>query len=937
MGQWLCISEIMLNSEKSKLTVPLSVAAAFALLTLLVWQTFAVQERTALKEQTQAVANAFAREIELTTRTHENAVLRMAERWEASEGTPQDLWELDAQNYVNDLPGLAAFDWIDEAYRIRWSIPEIGRKDFVGFDAESNAQFKTYLDRVRESDRITSSSIYESSAGIKAISFYAPLYVDGTFGGFMGGVLDVEKFLESQHFDYLNEIQVQLLNGDLELYTSFDKSLKISSNRRVSTTGKIGENEFPINAVPTAAFIEQNTSPILQRLVLGLGLLLAVMFGLMTHQLIRMSMGRRRMVELDSTLERQAAALSQTNDAVFVQSPDGHIIDCNESATTVFGYSKQELMGMNVDALIDSQFEYEKLKRDEVGRLPKGTAMSAVMECRTKDGRRISVEVELTPFDNDAGETVAHIATARDITKQEESKRKLAQSEKRFRGLFSENRDGIVIRVASGDSARAGEIIDVNQVYLDMIGYSRQEVDQLALADLVKSADDRERIQQAVKQLRTQGYSDDCNIEYCRKDGSTFSVNVQFWTLIGDEDGQKQTISVMRDVSETRQAVAQMKEAQELAHVGNWTFEVATGAFTWTEEVTRIYEIDDGADISPIQDSTSKVHPDDLERYRQFQKDCLNERAPQSITIRLQMSDGRIKYVHIVSRTTFADDGTPVKRFGTVQDVTDQRLVEERLEEAQRLSQVGNWELDYKTGTSIWSKEIYRILGFDQSEGKPPFGVIVEIIHPDDEEEFNTYIDRLRTHGHETGCVCRVRTKNGEIRHIRFTARVHFAADGTAVRQSGTMQDITDQKEKEAVLQRHSIIFEQMSEAVFVIDLESKILDLNKSGERITGYTKNELVGQDAKILIAKEEGFEERRVLQYKTVKEKRFKKSEFALRHKDGGLRQIEVSLHPLFDDRGNIIAHIGGWSQLIDATLYLKRNDGVLADGTKISSRI
>ena len=534
------------------------------------------------------------------------------------EGIPQQLWELDAQNYVNDLPGLAAFDWIDETYRIRWSIPEIGRKNFIGFEADSNAQFKAYLDRVRETGRITFSGVYESNAGITAISFYVPLYVDSAFSGFMGGVLDVEKFVESQQRGYLNDIQIQFLNGEQELFSSLDSSLDASSNDSVSTAVRIGENEFLLTAAPTASFQEQYESPI-PSIILGIGMAFAVLAALSMCQFKRMSMSRRKIAELDRSLERQTAALSLTSDAVFIQNIDGRISDCNEAAITMFGFSKQELTGMNAQALADPEFSYEKFSRDEQGQLSEEKSLRRVVVCRTKDGRRITTEIGLIPFKNDAEETIALISTVRDITKQEESKRRLDESEKRFRGLFSESVDGIVIR----ESAMSSALVEVNQAYLDIIGYERHEVEHLALDDLVKRPEGREQVRKAGEQLGTRGYSDDYNIEYCRKDGSFVPVNVRFWTLVNEDDGHKEFIGLVRDTSETQRAVTQMKEAQQLANVGSWAFDVGSRNFSWSEEPTRIHEIEKFAGEVTVEDFIDRVHPDDREKHLRFQNDSL--------------------------------------------------------------------------------------------------------------------------------------------------------------------------------------------------------------------------------------------------------------------------------------------------------------------------
>ena len=243
---------------------------------------------------------------------------------------------------------------------------------------------------------------------------------------------------------------------------------------------------------------------------------------------------------------------------------------------------------MKLSELVDPSSEHQKIERDELGRILEGKTAQRVVVGRSKDGRRISTEIEFRPFKNSAGEIVARISTARDITEQEESKRKLTELEKRFRSIFTGSREGIVLREQR--ESFQGRIVEVNQAYLDMLGYSRNELEDLRLEDLVKGPEDQEIVRQAAKQLRARGYTDDCNFEFSRKDGSSVPANVRLWTIVNEDTGEKQTISIIRDMSETRQAVTQMKEAQRVAHLGSWHFDVENDKLFGSDELYKIFE-----------------------------------------------------------------------------------------------------------------------------------------------------------------------------------------------------------------------------------------------------------------------------------------------------------------------------------------------------------
>ena len=140
------------------------------------------------------------------------------------------------------------------------------------------------------------------------------------------------------------------------------------------------------------------------------------------------------------------------------------------------------------------------------------------------------------------------------------------------------------------------------------------------------------------------------------------------------------------DVTEQKQAEAalrrseqELKEAQRLARIGNWTLDLGSGKLYWSEEIFRIFEIDPEKFGASYEAFLEAIHPEDREAVNNAYTESLKTRAPYDIIHRLLMSDGRIKYVNECCETVYGRDGRALRSVGTVQDITERRRAEEEL------------------------------------------------------------------------------------------------------------------------------------------------------------------------------------------------------------------------------------------------------------------
>jgi len=119
-------------------------------------------------------------------------------------------------------------------------------------------------------------------------------------------------------------------------------------------------------------------------------------------------------------------------------------------------------------------------------------------------------------------------------------------------------------------------------------------------------------------------------------------------------------------------------EAQNLSHIGSWEIDHQTGHVTWSDEVSRIFEVEPGQIDASYEAFLNAIHPEDREAVNRAFAGSLASREPYRIIHRLAMPDGRIKHIQGSCRTYFDEAGTPTRSMGVFQDITE--LVESETE-----------------------------------------------------------------------------------------------------------------------------------------------------------------------------------------------------------------------------------------------------------------
>jgi two-component system, sensor histidine kinase and response regulator len=177
--------------------------------------------------------------------------------------------------------------------------------------------------------------------------------------------------------------------------------------------------------------------------------------------------------------------------------------------------------------------------------------------------------------------------------------------------------------------------------------------------------------------------------EYLSKDGRKGWVDNRKYPIRNEHGEIIGLYGIARDVTERKRTEEALKEVQRIAGLGSWELDLKNNRLLWSDEIFRIFEIDQTHFGATYEAFLETIHPEDRAAVNAAYQQSLETRQPYGITHRLQMTDGRIKYVHEQCESFFDAGGKPVRSVGVVQDVTSSTLAAAELERyRQRLEEL---------------------------------------------------------------------------------------------------------------------------------------------------------------------------------------------------------------------------------------------------------
>ncbi len=182
------------------------------------------------------------------------------------------------------------------------------------------------------------------------------------------------------------------------------------------------------------------------------------------------------------------------------------------------------------------------------------------------------------------------------------------------------------------------------------------------------------------------------------------------------------------------------------------------------------------------------------------------------------------------------------------ENIAFQKKQHERLVEAQKIGHFGSWELDLRSDRLIWTDEVFRIFELNGADFIPSYQVFLDCIHPEDREAVHrAYLDSL-ANKQPYQITHRLLMPDGRIKWVEERCFSEFDEQGIAVRSAGTVQDVSEREEAALQLNIAAVAFETQ-EAILVTDRHANIVRVNHAFEVVTGYSQDEVIGKNPKLL----------------------------------------------------------------------------------------
>ncbi len=588
---------------------------------------------------------------------------------------------------------------------------------------------------------------------------------------------------------------------------------------------------------------------------------------------------RQRLAELTGVINRSPAVVLRWRDA------PGWPVESVSDGIRHFGYTPEDFRTGRITwgAFLhpdDADRVEADMERHAADRTHSFTLTFGV---RTREGQARWVEAHVIALF--AGEHLTHHAgMLLDVTERRRSELARAESERKFSALFHFSPIPFSIHALPD-----GRFIDVNRAFERASGFTREEVLGKTTVDLgLWDAAVRERYRRLLVET---GALDGIEEELTAKSGQRYTTLLfaQLITL----DHRPCYISAAIDITahkaaekalrrayaevETRiqqrtaelraanaalkASTARLNHAEAIAHLGHYEVDLVRDRTTWSDELFRIF----GMPREPVNTERflMSVHPEDREQLRTLIEGALGphppDNRPASLAYRIIRGDGTLRTVEGTGVVERDAAGRPVKLFGTVQDITERKRTEEalraseaRLEEAQQLAHLGNFELILDTGQVIWSAEAFRIVGRDPNVGPPTAEEYVQrYVQPEDRQLLLEAIQGATDRAASFDVRYRLRREDGALRHIQSIGHPMRDRAGRVERIFGTMLDITERVETEARLQQlnnwleiYARLVDNAPDAMMVIDRAYRFTIVNVTYARVQGLDRQAVLGK---------------------------------------------------------------------------------------------
>ncbi|HEU4470542.1 MAG TPA: PAS domain-containing protein [Flavisolibacter sp.] len=621
----------------------------------------------------------------------------------------------------------------------------------------------------------------------------------------------------------------------------------------------------------------------------------------------------------------------------------------NNKLATIIGYTQEEL-NQETDVISNLIHKDDRKGLRECAEKLKKAKDGEIVTCkyriRTKNGSYQWLRNYESVFKRKEDGTVwQSIGITLNITKEEEISEELQQSEVRYKQAEAITHIGNYIwDLESNELQWSEELYRIHGLDPEK---EKIEVDFLRT---FTHPDDVSLVSRDITASISTGQPFDFYYRIVLKN-DTIKILHARGSIICNEQGKAiSLIGTAQDVTEKQGLISQLRnkesmyrQAEELANMGNWSWDLTTGMLEWTDQLYRIYGLPPGSGIT-IERFLQFVHPDDQPRLQKAVEDIGAEDL-LDYTFRVNTADGKTKILRSVAQVQRDAHGRAVQLIGTERDITEKQLLIERLREsealfkqAQSMAKLGNWTMDIATRQFSWSDEMFNIYELDKQE-HVDFDKWISFIEPSEKEEVLAHFEACLRERTNYEKVHQIVLQSGRRKTIHRKAEFVYSKDGTPVKLIGTTQDITEDYRVQQELKENQTFIRKIADATPSIIASYNIrtgayVFISEGIEKLLGY-KRSLVMEQGLAFFASiihpddmEEITEQNRLLleEANANPEKNDLVGEFTyrMRHKNGEYRWFHTYGTIFNRNRDNAVEHVLNIS--LDVTSQIEASEKI-----------
>jgi PAS domain S-box-containing protein len=394
---------------------------------------------------------------------------------------------------------------------------------------------------------------------------------------------------------------------------------------------------------------------------------------------VRVDITARKLAE--NVLAQQAQIIDQTHDAIFSTDLDGTLVSWNRGAAKLFGYSVHEALGQPVRFIAQRGAEGEFQVKVFLALLRSGSG-TVEIPLQKKSGEIFTAHFSLTLLRDGAGQEIGVAGYALDITERKAAECAMRASEKKYRTLVEAMHDWV------WEIDEHGVYTYASPRVREMLGYEPGEVLGKTPFDLMQP-EEAERLgavfSAIVAARKPIHLLENINLH---RDGTLVVLETSGTPVIDEHGRFRGYQGIDRDITERKRFEAAVQDsqvrlakAQQLARLGSWEWDVASGHVLCSDEIHRIFEIDTAVEVT-FDLFMEHVHPADRELVDKSVVAALAGEMLYSVDFRIVTGTGRELIVHSEGEVEFDAGGKGVRMFGMLQDITERKQIEQEIRES---------------------------------------------------------------------------------------------------------------------------------------------------------------------------------------------------------------------------------------------------------------